>query len=124
MHFYASGESSLTLPAGNYRITAWRGPEYTVTRQTVVVAQDNTKQVTLSLSRWTDQKSQGWFSGESHIHANYGYGHWYNSPRTMLAQCAGEDLLVCNLVVANSDSDGVYDREFFRGDSRICSRFL
>jgi len=33
----------------------------------------------------------------------------------MRAQCAGEDLRVCNFMVANSDSDGVFDREFFRG---------
>ncbi|WP_410963647.1 hypothetical protein, partial [Salmonella sp. SAL4455] len=55
------------------------------------------------------------YSGESHIHANYGYGHWYNSPRSMMAQCSGEDLIVCNFMVANSDGDGVFDREYFRG---------
>jgi hypothetical protein len=33
----------------------------------------------------------------------------------MLLQCAGEDLAVCNLMVANSDSNGIYDREHFRG---------
>src|SRR5262249_4648166 len=57
----------------------------------------------------------GWYSGESHIHANYGFGHWYNSPRTMLLQCGGEDLNVANFMVANSNGDGVFDREFFGG---------
>jgi hypothetical protein len=33
----------------------------------------------------------------------------------MREQCAGEDLHVCNFMVANSDTDGVFDREFFRG---------
>ena len=39
---------------------------------------------------------------------------WF-SPETMLLQCAGEDLNVCNFMVANSDADVVYDRPFFRG---------
>ena len=33
----------------------------------------------------------------------------------MLAQSAGEDLIVSNFMVANSDTDGVFDREYFRG---------
>jgi TolB protein len=115
MHFYAEETSNLTVPEGHYQITAWRGPEYKVVQQEVHVSPEQTSEVTLSMPRWIDQRSRGWYSGESHIHANYGYGNWYNSPRTMLAQCAGEDLLVCNFMVANSDTDGVYDREYFRG---------
>ena len=57
----------------------------------------------------------GWYSGELHIHANYGYGNWFNTPQTMRQQCVGEDLNVCNFMVANSDADVVYDRPFFRG---------
>ena len=34
---------------------------------------------------------RGWYSGELHIHANYGYGSWFNTPRTMRQQCIGED---------------------------------
>ena len=33
----------------------------------------------------------------------------------MLAQSAGEDLIVSNFMVANSEADGVFDREYFRG---------
>jgi hypothetical protein len=33
----------------------------------------------------------------------------------MFLQCAGEDLTVANFMVANSDGDGVFDREYFRG---------
>jgi TolB protein len=67
------------------------------------------------VERWTDMAARGWFSGENHIHANYGYGAWYNTPQTILEQIEGEDLNVANLVVANSDGNGVFDREFFRG---------
>jgi hypothetical protein len=50
-----------------------------------------------------------------HIHANYGFGQWFNTPETMRQQCVGEDLNVCNFMVANSTSDIVYDRPYFRG---------
>ncbi len=115
MHFCARSQATLELPGGKYQITAFRGPEYRAVRQEITIDPRDEQTVTLSLPRWIDQRQRGWYSGESHIHANYGYGYWYNSPRTMLTLCAAEDLLVCNMMVANSDGDGVFDREYFRG---------
>ena len=114
-HFYLDGEEALTVPAGRYDLRVFRGPEYRVARLDLDLVADDSREVTVSLERWIDMASRGWFSGENHIHANYGYGSWYNSPRTILTQVEGEDLNVANLVVANSDGNGVFDREFFRG---------
>jgi hypothetical protein len=114
LHFYADA-ATLEVPTGRYQVSATRGPEYTVAHQDFDVRPGETTNVTVALKRWIDQAAQGWYSGESHIHANYGYGPWYNSPQTMLAQCAGEDLHVANFMVANSDGGGVFDREYFRG---------
>ncbi|MBI4622907.1 MAG: CehA/McbA family metallohydrolase [Verrucomicrobia bacterium] len=115
MHFHVRRRAALELPAGDYEITATRGPEYRVWQQTVEVRHGSPNEATVALQRWTDAWSRGWFSGENHIHANYGYGAWYNTPRSVLDMCEGEDLNVANLVVANSDGEGVFDREFFRG---------
>ena len=115
LHFYAHDAAQLELPEGHYTIKAARGPEYRVTRREFDIRHGQTTTLGLGLERWTDQAAHGWYSGESHIHANYGYGQWYNSPATMRLQCAGEDLRVGNFMVANSDGDGVFDREFFRG---------
>jgi hypothetical protein len=114
-HFYCRGEATLTLPAGKYEVLAFRGPEYRMTRMELEVQADRENEAQLGLERWVHAAEEGWFSGENHIHANYGYGSWYNSPRTILDQCEGEDLNVANLVAANSDGDGVFDREYFRG---------
>ena len=73
------------------------------------------RDVMVEMTRWTHMTKAGWYSGEAHIHANYGYGTWYNTPETMRQQCVGEDLNVGNFMVANSDADVVYDRPFFRG---------
>ncbi len=115
LHFYVDRRTEFDLPEGRYEATVARGPEYRVARVAFHVRPGQTTSQAVTLERWIDQRARGWYSGESHIHANYGYGHWYNSPRTMLLQCAGEDLGVSNFMVANSDGDGVFDREHFRG---------
>jgi WD40-like Beta Propeller Repeat len=115
MHFYLHDHDRIELPVGEYTVTAARGPEHRTARQTFAIRPDETANVTLNIERWINQRSEGWVSGENHIHANYGYGHWYNSPATMRLQCEGEDLTVANFMVANSDGDGVFDREFFLG---------
>lgn len=112
--FYCRGECEVDLPPGTYHITVQRGFEYRPVHQTIT-AKDDLTQHSIALERWINQPEKGWYSGENHIHANYGYGHWYNQPKNVLAQCAGENLNVCNLVVANSNTEAVFDREFFRG---------
>jgi TolB protein len=89
--------------------------EYRPAQQEFELTSGENRTVTLELDRWTDPSARSWYSGESHIHANYGYGHWYNTPETMRLQLEGEGLNVANFMVANSDTDGVFDREFFRG---------
>lgn len=114
-HFYCKGVSGFEVPAGKYSYRAFRGLEYRPSHGAADVSKGKTGEATIELERWTNPTERGWYSGENHIHANYGYGHWYNTPDSMLAQCAGEDLRVCNFMVANSDTDAVFDREFFRG---------
>jgi hypothetical protein len=114
-HFYCDKTAELTVPAGTYRLSCYRGPEYKVVSRQIVVKEGQTHEATVELERWVHMAKGGWYSGELHIHANYGYGSWFNTPQTMRQQCAGEDLNVCNFMVANSDADVVYDRPFFRG---------
>jgi Tol biopolymer transport system component len=114
-HFYCRGDTTLRLPAGEYQLHAYRGPEYRAVHKTVRIEPDQRTDGTVALERWIDATSLHLYSGENHIHANYGYGEWYNTPESMLLQCEGEDLNVCNFMVANSDGDGVFDRSFFRG---------
>jgi TolB protein len=114
-YFYGRGEVTMTLPSGSYELAALRGPEYRAHQQEVELKADQSTAIELALERWTDPAARGWYSGENHIHGNYGYGAWYLNPRHVLDQCEGEDLNVCNIMVANSDGDGVFDREFFLG---------
>jgi hypothetical protein len=114
-HFYCDQGAELTVPAGTYHLSGYRGPEYRVASREITVRAGQTQEVTVELERWAHLAKDGWYSGELHIHANYGYGSWFNTPQTMRQQCVGEDLNVCNFMVANSDADVVFDRPFFRG---------
>lgn len=114
-HFYCDRDVELELPAGKYQLRVFRGPEYQVAYREIDIEAGKNHDLAVALERWTHQAKAGWFSGENHIHANYGYGQWYNTPATMLQQCAGEDLNICNFMVANSDTEGIFDRAFFRG---------
>jgi hypothetical protein len=114
-HFYCNGSAEWHVPAGEYQVRVQRGLQYIPSRQKVRIEPGQEAKLTIELERWIDAASMNLYSGENHIHANYGYGEWYNTPESMRLQCEGEDLNVCNFMVANSDGDGVFDREFFRG---------
>ena len=114
-HFYCDGETSLQLPAGRYTMRVLHGPEFRTDYREFEIEADKTLDLTVDVERWTNQPERGWHSGENHIHANYGYGEWYNTPESMLQQSSGEDIGVSNFMVANSDGDGIFDRRFFRG---------
>ncbi len=115
MHFYCDRAADLSVPAGKIHAYVYRGIEYRMAHAEVDVAAGKAAELRIELERWTDPTARGWWDGENHIHANYGYGAWYNTPATMRLQIEGEGLRVANFVVANSDTDGIFDREFFRG---------
>lgn len=114
-HFYCRETTEFQLPAGRYQLRAFHGPEFETAYETIDIKANEVTSATVGLKHWADPAKDGWYSGENHIHANYGYGEWYNSPRTMLTQSAGEALSISNFMVSNSDTDGIFDRHYFRG---------
>jgi hypothetical protein len=114
-NFYVNGQARLSLPAGRYLVQGWHGPEYRWHKEEIEITANDRRRVNLDLHRWIDLPSLGWYSGENHIHANYGYGAWRHDVRSVREQCEGEDLHVANVLVANTDGDGVLDRDLFLG---------
>ena len=96
--YRADGER-LTLPAGTYHVEVTRGPEYSVERRTLSVADGAKAQVwAFDLKRWVHPASLGWYSGDHHIHAA-GCSHYEAPtqgvmPADMIRHIVGEGLNV------------------------------
>ena len=66
--FYANGTYESPVPAGSYEVVATKGPDYRAFKSTVDVKAGQTSRVTISLQRYIDQPSRGWYSGDTHLH--------------------------------------------------------
>jgi hypothetical protein len=98
-YFHTTGTSLVTVPAGRVTLEVSHGPEYRVARLTVEVAHESTSVVRVALERLVNLPAAGWYSGDLHVHMNYG-GTYRNTPRRLGAQAEAEDLhLVENLIV-------------------------
>jgi TolB protein len=97
-YFHTTGVSSIPVPIGRLDLEVSRGPEYQVWRRSLEVAGDS-KAIRVVLKRLMDLPASGWYSGDLHVHMNYG-GSYRNTPTQLARQARAEDLhLVENLIV-------------------------
>jgi TolB protein len=113
-YFHTTGRTEVTVPAGTVRVEAWHGPEYRVGRQQVRVANGKTVTARLVLERLADLPAQGWWSGDLHVHMNYG-GTYRNTPEHLAFQARAEDLHVVENLVVNKEQR-IPDIAYFRTD--------
>ncbi len=90
-YFYLEGNSQFSLPVGNYRVTAVRGPMTPIFESTVIVKQDEDTEASLSLTPIWDAAGAGYVSADHHVHLN-GDGHHLATHDDALRAMAGEDL--------------------------------
>jgi len=110
-YFHHGDSFELTVPAGSVRVEAMRGFEHVPVEVRAEVEPDGRRSVELRLRRWSDLGAEGWHSGDTHIHMNYG-GHYGNTPGRLLREVAAEDLDVANSLVANTHTR-IHDLEHF-----------
>lgn len=67
-HFVYGGAATLELAPGAYSYEIDRGPEYLLTTGTLSVAENSPPSVTSRLRRLAAMASEGWWSGELHVH--------------------------------------------------------
>jgi hypothetical protein len=68
LSFYVDSEYEGSVPAGKYQLVVAHGLEYRVHQSTFEVKPGETTAVNVSLERYSDMPSKGWYSGDSHIH--------------------------------------------------------
>ncbi len=115
-YFHAPGSAELTLPAGRYEIEILRGIEFHPFRRAVEIESGSTTGVDAPLERLADLAAEGWFSGDLHVHMNYG-GAYRNDPERLAFQAAAEDLRVVENLIVNKEQR-IPDIAFFHGAPR------
>jgi hypothetical protein len=89
---YVPGETGLRLPAGRYSIELMRGFEYAPVERTFEVRAGEPNDLRIALTRWSDVRKQGWYSGDTHVH--------FVDPEAARLELEGEDLDVINILAS------------------------
>ncbi len=113
-YFHTAGTAQLTVPAGPVRIEVWHGPEYRVAHAEITVPAAGTIVSRLVLDRLANLPASGWWSGDLHVHMNYG-GTYRNTPAHLAFQARAEDLHVVENLVVNKEQR-IPDIAYFRTD--------
>jgi len=101
-YFHTAGEATLSVPAGPITVEAARGPEYRIERLTLQVGAGATTRADIALTRIADLAAEGWWSGDMHVHMNYG-GHYKVTTRGLVGQMRAEDLHVVENLLVNKE---------------------
>ncbi len=112
-YFHTRGSATMTLPAGRYAVEVSRGPEYRALTRTVDVVADGVTPLRVSLAPLDQLQARGWYSGDLHVHMNYG-GAYRNDPTHLAFQARAEDLDVVENLIVNKEGR-VPDVGWFRG---------
>jgi hypothetical protein len=120
-YVHVQGEVSLDSPPGRLVVTASRGPEHEIARLEIDLRAPLAKPLVLTLKRLPRATGFGpWWSGDLHVHMNYG-GSYRNTPERLVEQARAEDLsLVYNLVV--NKEQRLPDQAAFRAGPDPASR--
>ena len=94
------------LPAGRYRITAERGPEWFPETREVEVKEDLPR-IRFALRRLTDMARQGWYSGDGHHHRNP-----QEVAQVMLAEDVNVSLPMMDWTTVSTVSPGLSSQSF------------
>jgi TolB protein len=101
-YFHTTGGSVVTVPPGVLTVEISRGPEYRVVKRRLTVSADSTTSVRVVLVRLANLPAEGWYSGDLHVHMNYG-GAYHNTPARLAAQARAEDLHVVENLIVNKE---------------------
>jgi dipeptidyl aminopeptidase/acylaminoacyl peptidase len=97
-----AGSAVLSIPPGRYTVLATRGLEYGAVTRTADVSAGGAAEIRIALPRLADLPARGWWSGDLHVHMNYG-GHYRADPATLRAQAEAEDLHVVEDLIVNKE---------------------
>jgi TolB protein len=114
-YFYSPsmGSYSVDVPAGSVSVEVMKGLEYRPQQKQIEIASGQTQTVSFNLQRLANLEQQGWYSGDNHMHMNYG-GVFGETPESLLQEADAEDLDVVNDFPTNHNTH-LIDNQYFTG---------
>ena len=88
---YVPGEFSSDLPVGDVYVEIYKGFEYRPVRKKIAI-RPGQRQLTLTVDRWKDWRSEGWVTADTHVH--------FISPQTAWLEGQCEGVNVINLLAS------------------------
>lgn len=101
-YFHTAGDATLSVPAGPVTVEVSRGLEYRLARRTASVSANANVSLDLTLERLDDLPARGIWSGDLHVHMNYG-GAYRNDPGRLVRQAQAEDVHVVESLIVNKE---------------------
>jgi hypothetical protein len=106
----------VTLPPGEWEVTALRGIEHEPQRLRVQINAGRWQETVVQAPRWIDMAARGWISGDDHVH-----GRLMNSAdaHTLLALSHAMDIRVANILEMGDAQRTYYTQRGFGPDFRV-----
>ena len=101
-YFHTAGSSEVTVPAGPVTVEIIKGLERRPFVKEITVPAGGVVPVRATLQRIADMPARGYYSGDLHVHMNYG-GAYRNTPARLAFQGRAEDLAVIENLVVNKE---------------------
>lgn len=110
--FHHTGTFEVELPQGEADFVVVKGFEHVPVERTVQISAGQITELTVNLDFLVDMEARGWYSGSTHVHANYG-GNLHNSLENLMMMSEGEDQDIVLEQIANKDNR-ILDYQYFR----------
>ena len=101
--FYSRGKFSVDVPAGPVRIEVWKGFEFRPVTANTQVEAGASGEVNLTIARRADVASEGWYSGDTHLHFTRGSNA---DEGTIFDLLEAEDIRFGNILCYNENTSG------------------
>jgi TolB protein len=101
-YWHSRGTDTLMVPAGQTIVEVWRGPQWHTLSRVVNARPGTTTTVSMKVWPLANLRESGWWSGDVHVHMNYG-GAYRNTPEHLALQARAEGLHVVENLVVNKE---------------------
>lgn len=118
--YQTSGDFTISLPVGKWRISIEHGNEYVPIREEFDLQKNEKGKVkTFKLKRWINLPDKGWYSGDVHVH------HPTNKPQFrdyLLEYARSEDIHLVNVLEMGHHLGTEFKQAGFGQKFRICKK--